>query len=136
RQAEQQKQRRRDTGEARLDEAGGKGADADKGGMTEARIAREAAQDRPGNSEARRVEHQLPDPDVERRQHQRPERQQGGRGHHEQHGLDGRDLPREGPNAVPKTPGGRTSSSSTSIRNMGTLGNDGPIYCAVSVLTM
>ncbi len=42
-----------------LHEAGGEGADADEGGVAKARIAREAAQDRPGDGKSGRIEHEL-----------------------------------------------------------------------------
>src|SRR5471032_2592291 len=104
--------------------------------MAEARITREAAQDRPGHPEPRRIEHELAHAHVERRQHHRPEGQHNRGGDdaecHEERVL----LHLEALKALPSRPLGRTSNSSTSSRNIVTLGKDGPMYCAVSVFTM
>src|SRR5262249_46488983 len=133
--ADRQQQRRRDVGDVGFDQAGGEGADTDERGIAEACIARKAAQDRPSDAKARGIEHQLADANIERWQHQRPERKQGRRGQHGEQGLRGTELHREGLKALPRMPVGRTRSSSTSSRNMVTLGKDGPMYWAVSVFT-
>src|SRR5204862_3467153 len=134
-QAEGKQQHGRQAGELFLDQAGREGADADEGGMAEARIACEAAQDRPGKTKPRGVEHELPDPHVEGRQEERPGRQQHGRCNDHDQNQRRIALHREAAKALPSRPCGRTSNSSTSSKNMVTLGNAGPTYCAVRVLT-
>src|SRR4030095_11384466 len=134
-QAKRQQQRHRQGGEPFLDQAGGGGAKADEGRMAEAGIAREAAQDGPGDGEPCGVDHELPDAHIERRQHQRQGRQHEGSGQDDRHEKRGPLVHREGAKALPSRPCGRTSSSRTSSRTIVTLGKDGPIYCAVSVLT-
>src|SRR5204863_5812925 len=85
--------------------------------------------------EAGRVEPRLADAYVERRQ------EQWTGGQHDDGGRDQQEDPRwiafhrEGAKALPRRPFGRTSSRSTSSRNIVTLGKAGPIYWAVKVLT-